>query len=137
MLMINMDTLDDLKKDIVKKDAIVKQEQMRLKSEITAYKTNSFDENYFKKAEIDLTKREIEKKKIEKEIIHDGKDITDKSLTTITNNYFYQKNIDKDVSIKDNEEVKELSNDLEQENLKEKKTFWDKFKENFKKIILQ
>ena len=132
-----MDTLDDLKKDIVKKDAIVKQEQMRLKSEITAYKTNSFDENYFKKAEIDLTKREIEKKKIEKEIIHDGKDITDKSLTTITNNYFYQKNIDKDVSIKDNEEVKELSNDLEQENLKEKKTFWDKFKENFKKIILQ
>ena len=132
-----MDTLDDLKKDIVKKDAIVKQEQMRLKSEITGYNTNSFDKNYFKKAEIDLTKREIEKKKIEKEIIHDGKDITDKSLTTITNNYFYQKNIDKDVSIKDNEEVKELSNDLEQENLKEKKTFWDKFKENFKKIILQ
>ena len=116
-----MDTLDDLKKDIVKKDAIVKQEQMRLKSEITGYNTNSFDKNYFKKAEIDLTKREIEKKKIEKEIIRDGKDITDKSLTTITNNYFYQKNIDKDVSIKDNEEVKELSNDLEQENLKEKK----------------
>lgn len=132
-----MDTLDDLKKDIVKKDAIVKQEQMRLKTEITGYNTNSFDKNYFKKAEIDLTKREIEKKKIEKEIIHDGKDITDKSLTTITNNYFYQKNIDKDVSIKDNEEVKELSNDLEQENLKEKKTFWSKFKENFKKIILQ
>lgn len=132
-----MDTLDDLKKDIVKKDAIVKQEQMRLKSEITGYNTNSFDENYFKKAEIDLTKREIEKKKIEKEIIRDSKDITDKSLTTITNNYFYQKNIDKNVSIKDNEEVKELSNDLEQENLKEKKTFWTKFKENFKKIILQ
>lgn len=132
-----MDTLDDLKKDIVKKDAIVKQEQMRLKSEITGYNTNSFDKNYFKKAEIDLTKREIEKKKIEKEIIHDSKDITDKSLTTITNNYFYQKNIDKNVPIKDNEEVKELSNDLEQENLKEKKTFWTKFKENFKKIILQ
>ena len=132
-----MDTLDDLKKDIVKKDAIVKQEQMRLKSEITGYNTNSFDENYFKKAEIDLTKREIEKKKIEKEIIRDSKDITDKSLTTITNNYFYQKNINKDVSIKDDEEVKELSNDLEQENLKEKKTFWVKFKENFKKIILQ
>lgn len=132
-----MDTLDDLKKDIVKKDAIVKQEQMRLKSEITGYNTNSFDENYFKKAEIDLTKREIEKKKIEKEIIRDGKDITDKSLTTITNNYFYQKNINKDVSIKDNEEVKELSNDLEQENLKEKKTFWVKFKENLKKVILQ
>lgn len=132
-----MDTLDDLKKDIVKKDAIVKQEQMRLKSEITGYNTNSFDENYFKKAEIDLTKREIEKKKIEKEIIRDSKDITDKSLTTITNNYFYQKNINKDVSIKDDEEVKELSNDLEQENLKEKKTFWTKFKENFKKIILQ
>lgn len=133
-----MDTLDDLKKDIVKKDAIVKQEQMRLKSEITGYNTNSFDENYFKKAEIDLTKREIEKKKIEKEIIRDGKDITDKSLTTIMNNYFYQKNIDnKDVSIKDNEEVKELSNDLEQENLKEKKTFWVKFKENLKKVILQ
>ena len=132
-----MDTLDDLKKKKVKKDAIVKQEQMRLKSEITGYNTNSFDENYFKKAEIDLSKREIEKKKIEKEIIRDGKDITDKSLTTITNNYFYQKNIDKDVPIKDNEEVKELSNDLEQENLKEKKTFWAKFKENFKKIILQ
>lgn len=132
-----MDTLDDLKKDIVKKDAIVKQEQMRLKSEITGYNTNSFDENYFKKAEIDLTKREIEKKKIEKEIIRDGKDITDKSLTTITNNYFYQKNINKDVSIKDDEEVKELSNDLEQENLKEKKTFWVKFKENLKKVILQ
>ena len=132
-----MDTLDDLKKDIVKKDAIIKQEQMRLKSEITGYNTNSFDENYFKKAEIDLTKREIEKKKIEKEIIRDSKDITDKSLTTITNNYFYQKNINKDVSIKDDEEVKELSNDLEQENLKEKKTFWPKFKENFKKIILQ
>ena len=132
-----MDTLDDLKKDIVKKDAIVKQEQMRLKSEITGYNTNSFDENYFKKAEIDLTKKEIEKKKIEKEIIRDSKDITDKSLTTITNNYFYYKNINKDVSIKDNEEVKELSNDLEQENLKEKKTFWTKFKENFKKIILQ
>ena len=132
-----MDTLDDLKKDIVKKDAIVKQEQMRLKSEITGYNTNSFDENYFKKAEIDLTKREIEKKKIEKEIIRDSKDITDKSLTTITNNYFYQKNINKDVSIKDDEEVKELSNDLEQENLKEKKTFWSKLKENFKKIILQ
>lgn len=133
-----MDTLDDLKKDIVKKDAIVKQEQMRLKSEITGYNTNSFDENYFKKAEIDLTKREIEKKKIEKEIIHDGKDITDKSLTTIMNNYFYQKNIDKkDIPIKDNEEVKELSNDLEQENLKEKKTFWVKFKENLKKVILQ
>ena len=132
-----MDTLDDLKKDIVKKDAIIKQEQMRLKSEITGYNTTSFDENYFKKAEIDLTKREIEKKKIEKEIIRDSKDITDKSLTTITNNYFYQKNINKDVSIKDDEEVKELSNDLEQENLKEKKTFWTKFKENFKKIILQ
>ena len=132
-----MDTLDDLKKDIVKKDAIIKQEQMRLKSEITGYNTNSFDKNYFKKAEIDLTKREIEKKKIEKEIIRDSKDITDKSLTTITNNYFYQKNINKDVSIKDNEEVKELSNDLEQENLKEKKTFWVKFKENLKKVILQ
>ena len=132
-----MDTLDDLKKDIVKKDAIIKQEQMRLKSEITGYNTTSFDENYFKKAEIDLTKREIEKKKIEKEIIRDSKDITDKSLTTITNNYFYQKNINKDVSIKDDEEVKELSNDLEQENLKEKKNFLTKFKENFKKIILQ
>ena len=141
-----MDTVDDLKKDIAKKNAVVKMEQNRLKSEVKQYdKEDNGGDDYFKQAEAFLSQREIEKREIEKSIISSGEEINGKSLTTITNNYFYQKAMadaektkeEQEYSDKANEILEEVKEDFEEQNFEGKnKNFWNKIKENFKKIIL-
>lgn len=133
-----MDTVDDLKKDIIKKNAIVKNEQQRLKPEIEQYNSQNTNNDYFRQAEILLNKREIEKKNIEQKIIKENIDVNNKSLTTLTNNYFYQKAIngsEKRIEKEHKEYSDETINEIK--NFEDKKqTFWKKIKENFKKIFL-
>lgn len=134
-----MDTVDDLKKDIIKKNAIVKNEQQRLKPKIEQYNAQNTNNDYFKQAEILLNKREIEKKNIEQKIIKENIDVNDKSLTTLTNNYFYQKAINDSQNFEENEyteKTNEIIRKLEEKKIPENKNFWKKISENLKKIIL-